>query len=326
MTAGDRNVLCARVAVLIPCHNEQETVAEVVAAFSQALPEADVYVYDNRSTDATAERARQAGAVVRREVRLGKGHVVRRMFADVEAEIYVMVDGDGTYEAAAARAMVDLLIDDTLDMVVGCRQPVPDQHDVYRPGHAMGNKVFTRALRTVFGGEFTDVFSGYRVMSRRLVKSFPIQSAGFEIETELNVHAVQLGAACAEVPTRYGNRDEDSDSKLRTGRDGIRIMMTILRLFRQLRPLQFFGILFVALTLVALALGIPVVEAYVDTGLVARFPTAIMAAAIQTVAFICLTCGLVLENVVGARKEARRLAYLQIPRVARPPRGTTFGP
>jgi hypothetical protein len=306
-----------RIAVVVPCHNEEGSVTHVVHDFREALPEAEIFVFDNGSTDATAERAKAAGATVRREPRLGKGNVVRRMFADVEADIYVMVDGDATYDAGAARGMVDLLLDEQLDMVVGCRAPAAGDDTAYRRGHAAGNVWFTRILRAVFGGDFTDVFSGYRVMSRRLVKSFPVQSAGFEIETELSVHAVQVGAACAEVPTVYGSRQHGTDSKLRTGRDGIRILFRSIGLFRQMRPMQFFGLLFVLLTALALVLGIPIIDEYVRTGLVPRFPTAILAAAVQTVAFICLTCGLVLENVVRARKEARRLAYLQIPIVGR---------
>ncbi len=303
----------ARVAVVIPCHNEERSIADVVRGFAEALPEAELFVYDNCCTDATSQQAQMAGAVVRREPRLGKGNVVRRMFADVDADVYVIVDGDGTYDPGAARTMVGLLLDERLDMVVGCRSPAPDDERVYRKGHAFGNAAFTRILRVVFGGDFTDVFSGYRVISRRLVKSFPAQSAGFEIETELSVHAVQLGAPCAEVATTYRSRQGDSNSKLRTVRDGVRILFTALGLFRHMRPLQFFGSLFVLLTALALALGIPIVDEYVRTGMVARFPTAILAAAVQTVAFICLSSGLVLENVVGARKEARRLAYLQIP-------------
>jgi hypothetical protein len=302
-----------RVAVVIPCHNEEGSVGHVVKDFQDALPEADVFVFDNASTDATTERARAAGATVRHEPKLGKGNVVRRMFADVEADVYVMVDGDGTYDAGAARSMVDLLLENQLDMVVGCRAPATDDDAVYRRGHVAGNAMFTRTLRAAFGGDFTDVFSGYRVMSRRLVKSFPVQSAGFEIETELSVHAVQVGAACAEVPTAYGSRQHGTDSKLRTGRDGVRILLRSVGLFRQMRPMQFFGLLFVFLTALALALAVPIIDEYARTGLVPRFPTAILAAAIQTVAFICLTCGLVLENVVRARREARRLAYLQIP-------------
>lgn len=303
----------ARVAVVIPCHNEERSIADVVRGFAEALPEAELFVYDNCSTDATRQQAQLAGAVVRREPRLGKGNVVRRMFADVDADVYVLVDGDGTYDPGAARTMVDLLLDERLDMVVGCRSPAPGDDRVYRKGHALGNAAFTKALRVIFGGGFTDVFSGYRALSRRLVKSFPAQSTGFEIETELSVHAVQIGAPCAEVAATYRSRPGDSNSKLRTGRDGVRILFTALGLFRQMRPLQFFGLLFVLLTALALALGIPIVEEFVRTGLVARFPTAILAAAVQTVAFICLSSGLVLENVVGARKEARRLAYLQIP-------------
>jgi glycosyltransferase involved in cell wall biosynthesis len=301
-----------KVAVVIPCYNEEGSVAHVVEGFRAALPEADIYVFDNASTDATSERARAAGAVVRREPKKGKGNVVRRMFSDVDADVYVMVDGDDTYDAGAARGMVDMLLHEHLDMVVGCRDPAQNDEAVYRRGHARGNAIFTWTLRTLFGGDFTDVFSGYRVMSRRLVKSFPVQSSGFEIETELSVHAVQVGAACAEVPTTYGSRRHGNDSKLRTGRDGVRIMRVALRLFRQMRPFQYFGGLFLFLTAVALALGIPVIDEFVRTGLVPRFPTAILAAAVQVVAFICLTCGLVLDNVVGARREARRLAYLQV--------------
>ncbi len=302
-----------RVAVVIPCHNEELTIADVIRGFAQALPGAEIFVYDNCSTDGTSYQAQSAGAMVRREPKLGKGNVVRRMFADIDADVYLIVDGDGTYDPGAARTMVDLLLGERLDMVVACRSPAPGDDRVYRKGHAFGNVAFTRLLRLVFGGDFTDVFSGYRAISRRLVKSFPVQSSGFEIETELNVHAVQLGAPCAEVATTYRSRQGGSNSKLRTGRDGVRILVTAIRLFRQMRPLHFFGSLFVLLTALALLLGVPIVDDYMRTGLVARFPTAILATAIQTVAFICLSSGLVLENVVGARKEARRLAYLQIP-------------
>jgi glycosyltransferase involved in cell wall biosynthesis len=299
-------------AVVIPCHNEEHAIASVVHDFRQALPEADIYVYDNQSTDATREHASRAGAIVRREPRLGKGNVVRRMFADVEADIYVMVDGDGTYHAPTARHMVDLLIDNDLDMVVGRREPIADDDRAYRRGHSTGNAVFARVFRLLYGSDFTDAFSGYRVMSRRFVKSFPGTSSGFEIETELSGHAATVSAACSEVPTPYRSRKGNSNSKLRTYRDGGRILRVALQQFRELRPLQFFGILFIVLTAAAVGIGIPVVNEYVRSGLVLRFPTAILAAAIQTVAFICLTCGLVLQSVGRARQEVRRLAYLQI--------------
>jgi len=300
------------VAVVIPCHNEEQAIGSVIRDFRQALPEAEIYVYDNQSTDGTREHASRAGAVVRKEPRLGKGNVVRRMFADVDADVYVMVDGDGTYHAPTARRMVDLLIDDDLDMVIGRREPVADGDRAYRRGHSTGNAVFARVFRLLYGSDFTDAFSGYRVMSRRFVKSFPGTSSGFEIETELSAHAATILALCAEVPAPYRSRNENSDSKLRTYRDGTRILRVSLQLFKELRPLQFFGILFVLLTAAAVGIGAPVVTEYVHSGLVLRFPTAILAAAIQTVAFICLTCGLVLQSVGRARQEVRRLAYLQI--------------
>jgi glycosyltransferase involved in cell wall biosynthesis len=299
----------ATVAVLIPCFNEEAAIATVVTEFRAALPEAEIYVYDNNSTDATMERALAAGAVVRTEARQGKGNVVRRMFADVDADVYVMVDGDNTYDAATARVMVDMLIDRRLDMVVAARVPVGG--DAHRRGHTVGNAAFTRLLKLLFGGGFTDVFSGYRAMSRRFVKSFPVRSDGFEIETELSAHAQEIVASVAEVPSAYGAREAGAESKLHTVRDGARILVTALRLFENMRPLQFFGIMFLLLSALALALGIPVVNEYVETGLVLRFPTAILAAAIQTVAFISLTAGLILKSVRSTRQEARRLAYLR---------------
>lgn len=303
-----------QVAVVIPCYDEEAAIGEVVRAFAAALPGATVYVYDNNSTDRTVEVAQAAGAVVRREPRQGKGHVVQRMFADVDADVYVMVDGDGTYDASAAPGMVDKLANEGLDMVVGARIPEEDADgEVYRPGHDWGNRAFTRTARLLFGSEFDDLFSGYRVMSRRFVKSFPLRSAGFEIETEITVHAVEVSAACAEVPTAYGARKEASESKLRTYRDGARILRVAIGLFRDLRPLRFFGGLFVLFTLAAFVLGIPVVLEYVDTGQVPRFPTAILASALQTLAIVFLTCGILLDSVSRARREARKLAYLSIP-------------
>lgn len=301
-----------QVAVLIPCHNEAAAVAGVVTDFRTALPQATVYVYDNASTDATAERARQAGAVVGAEPRKGKGHVVRRMFADVDADVYLLVDGDGTYDPSAAPAMINHLVANRLDMIVGSRVPVEGNPDVYRKGHTSGNALMTRLLRALFGGDFTDIFSGYRVLSRRFVKSLPVSSSGFEIETEISTHAVRVRAACSEMRTAYGSRVEGSDSKLQTYRDGFRILLTMLRLFEEIRPLQFFGICFTLLTITALALGIPVIGEYAHTGQVLRFPTAILAVSIQVVAFICLAAGIILRSVGSARDEQRRLAYLQV--------------
>lgn len=303
------------VAVLLPCYNEQVAIGAVVAAFRAALPEATVYVYDNASDDLTADVARAAGAVVRQEWRRGKGHVVRSMLADIDADVYVIADGDGTYDAGDAPGMVDQLLRERLDMVVGVRRPDPDS-DAYPRGHTLGNAAFSWTLRTLFGAHFTDVFSGYRVMSRRFVKSFPISSSGFEIETELSVHATQLMASTAEVPTSYGQRPEGSSSKLHTYRDGFRILATIVRLFEEMRPLQFFGALAVILTVVALALGLPVVNEFRLTGIVRRYPTAFLALGVQVVAIVFFAAGVILRRVGRAAAETRRLFYLQIPHVA----------
>jgi Glycosyl transferase family 2 len=301
------------IAVVIPCHNEQSSVARVVRGFRAALPDAVVYVYDNASSDRTAEVAAASGAVVRREERRGKGTVVCRMFADVEADVYVLVDGDGTYNPADAPAMVDRLVRDNLDMVVGCRRPAAGEMRPFPRGHVVGNWVFNRALKALFGGTFTDVFSGYRVMSRRFVKSFPVRFPGFEIETELITHTVDLGAPFAEIPTLYRCRDVNSKRKLRTVRDGARILLAALLLLKEMRPLRFFTVIAAALTALALSLGaIPITE-FVDTGLVLRFPTAILAASIQIVAFISLTAGIILDSVCHSRRQAKRLVYLSMP-------------
>ncbi|MEJ7582646.1 MAG: glycosyltransferase [Acidimicrobiales bacterium] len=300
-------------AVLVPCRNEAQSIGAVVRDFRAALPSSTIYVYDNGSTDATSAIATRAGAIVRREPRLGKGNVMRRMFADIDADLYVVVDGDGTYEAASVRRMVDLLMDEHLDMVVGARRPIDGAPDAFRRGHTVGNRLFTRTGRFLFGPGFTDLFSGFRVLSRRFVKSFPLTSSGFEIETEITVHAVELGAAHAEIETPYGCRSGASTSKLRTYRDGMRILGTALALFKDLRPLRFFGVLFALCTVTAVALGAPVVAEYARTGLVLRFPTAILAAALQTLGVIFLTAGIILESVSRARREARKLAYLAMP-------------
>jgi glycosyltransferase involved in cell wall biosynthesis len=303
-----------KVAVLVPCHNEEGSVARVVHDFRAVLPAADIYVYDNLSSDETPERAREAGAIVRSVSRPGKGSVVRRMFADVDADVYVLVDGDATYDAGAAPAMVKLVLDEELDMVVGKREVIEGQDGAYPRGHRFGNRLFNRLLRVLFGSDFTDVFSGYRVMTRRFVKSFPARSSGFEIETEITAHAVDIDAPCAEVVTHYRARADDSESKLRTYRDGFRILSAGIRLFKEMRPLRFFSVLAVVLTCTAVGLAIPLFVEYAETGLVPRVPTAILAAAIQIVALIFLICGIVLDSVCQLRRDAKRLTYLGIPR------------
>jgi glycosyltransferase involved in cell wall biosynthesis len=302
-----------RVAVILPCHNEEAAIGQTVAGFRAALPDADIYVFDNNSRDRTAEVAAQAGAMVRREPMQGKGHVVRRMFADIEADIYVMADGDATYDASAAPAMIRRLIDEHLDMVVGAR--ASEVEEAYRRGHRLGNLVLTGILARLFGRTFSDILSGYRVFSRRFVKSFPILSAGFEIETEISVHALELRMPVAEIVTQYGARPEGSTSKLSTYRDGWRILRMILTLFRIERPVLYFGSIGALLALLALILAAPLVVTYAQTGLVPRFPTAILATGLATIACLCFFAGLILDTVVRGRREMRRLAYLALPSV-----------
>jgi len=300
-----------RIAVLLPCYNEDAAIAQTVAGFRAALPTATIYVYDNNSKDRTIEVARAAGAVVRSERMQGKGNVVRRMFADVDADIYVMADGDATYDAEAAPQLVRRLIDEQLDMVVGSRVT---QHDAaYRRGHVMGNKLLTGMLAKLFGRSFTDILSGYRVFSRRFVKSFPVLSGGFEIETEISVHALELRMPVGEVETRYFARPEGSASKLSTYSDGFRILNTIVTLYRIERPLLFFGAIGGLLALLALVLGIPLAITYYHTHLVPRLPTAIMATGLIILAALCFFAGLILDTVVRGRREVRRLAYLGHP-------------
>lgn len=300
-----------RIAVILPCYNEAAAIGGTVAAFRAALPGATVYVYDNNSSDGTAAIAAAAGAVVRTERMQGKGHVVRRMFADVDADIYVMADGDETYEAAAAPAMVKQLIDEQLDMVVGARQS--EVEAAYRRGHRLGNRLLTGILARIFGRTFSDILSGYRVFSRRFVKSFPVLSTGFEIETEISVHALELRMPVAEVVTAYGARPEGSASKLSTYRDGWRILTTILTLFRIERPVLYFGAIGAALALLAVILAIPLAITYAQTGLVPRMPTAILSTGLMILAFLNGFCGLILDTVVRGRREVRRLAYLALP-------------
>jgi glycosyltransferase involved in cell wall biosynthesis len=300
-----------RIAVLLPCFNEEAAITKVIAGFRKALPGAKIYVYDNNSRDKTIEKARKASAIVRSERMQGKGHVVRRMFADIEADVYVMADGDLTYDPKAAPAMVDLLLRDELDMVVGTRQH--EAKDAYRGGHVIGNRLFTALLARLFGRSFSDIFSGYRVFSRRFVKSFPVLSEGFEIETEMSVHALELRMPVDEIATSYGSRPEGSESKLSTFRDGWRILKTIATLYRVERPVLFYGGIGALLVVAAVILSVPLVITYLDTGLVPRFPTAILVTGMVIIAVLCFFAGLILDTVTRGRREMRRLAYLALP-------------
>ena len=297
-----------RIAVLLPCHNEAAGIANVVAAFKNALPTATVYVYDNNSTDNTAEQALHAGAVVRHEAYQGKGNVVRRMFSDIEADIYVMADGDETYDPTVAPELIRKLVDEHLDMVVGARVATDAQS--FRSGHRWGNRFLTGLVKYLFGYGFEDMLSGYRIMSRRFVKSFPIHSRGFEIETEMSVHALQLQLPVAEVPTKYGVRPEDSLSKLRTYRDGFRILFTIIGLLTTERPRLFFGLVALLLTLLSFGLAIPIFHDYILTGKVARFPTAFLCMGLVLLAAQVLAFGFLIHAIRRGRIEAKRLAYL----------------
>lgn len=300
-----------RIAVILPCYNEEAAIGQTVAAFRASLPDAAIYVYDNNSRDRTIAVAREAGAIVRSERMQGKGNVVRRMFADVDADIYVMADGDATYDAAAAPAMIDKVRKDGLDMVVGTR--IHEAADAYRRGHVLGNRAMTSLLARLFGRSFTDIFSGYRVFSRRFVKSFPVLSAGFEIETEISVHALELKMPVGEVETRYLARPDGSASKLSTYRDGFRIARTILMLYRIEKPMLFFGWIAALLAGLAVILAVPLAITYAQTGLVPRFPTAILATGLVILSALSLFAGLILDTVVRGRREMRRLAYLAQP-------------
>lgn len=298
------------IAVLIPCLDEGKTIAATVAGFRAALPTATVFVYDNGSTDDTVAVATQAGAVVRHVSARGKGNVVARMFADIDADVYVMADGDNTYDADASTAMVKLLVDRQLDMVVGRR--TTSEHAAYRAGHQFGNRLITGSLRWLFGAGFSDALSGYRVFSRRFVKSFPALSRGFEIETELTVHALTLNLPSIEVDTKYGARPDGSASKLATYTDGARIFRRIFDLWKNERPLMFFSLLAFVIAAVAIGLAVPIFVTYLDTGLVPRFPTAILSASLMLLAFLCFIGGLVLDAVAHGRREQKRLAYLRL--------------
>lgn len=301
------------IAVIVPCYNEAATIATVVEDFRKALPMASVYVYDNNSTDGSADIARKAGAIVRHEPRQGKGVVVRRMFADIEADIFIMVDGDDTYEAAAAPRMVQRMITEGLDVVNGVRVPVTE--GVYRPGHKFGNQMLTGIVRVLFGRGHSDMLSGYRIFARRFVKSFPVMSTGFEIETELTIHALELQMPLAEERTAFKDRPEGSESKLNSISDGVRILSTIIRLVKQERPMEFFGGFSALFALVALVFAYPVVVEFYATGLVPRLPTAVLSASIMLLAFLSLACGMILDTVTRGRQEAKRMRYLAVPGV-----------
>lgn len=306
----------ANIAVLIPCYNEEVAIGEVVRDFAAALPQAKIYVYDNNSSDRTREVAAAAGAIVRTETLQGKGHVVRRMFSDIEADAYVLVDGDGTYEAAAAPEMVKRLLEEQLDMVNGQRVEVEGDGDVgaYRHGHRTGNFVLTSMVRFVFGDRIKDMLSGYRVFSRRFVKTFPALASGFETETEFTIHALDMLMPLAEVATQYRERPPGSVSKLRTYSDGFRILNTIIKLVKEERPLQFFSIAGLVLLVFGILLSLPVLITYFQTGLVPRLPTAVLSVGVVVLAFLSFTCGLILDSVARGRREAKRLAYLAVPR------------
>lgn len=301
------------IAVLIPCYNEETAIGQTVRDFKSALPSATIYVYDNNSSDRTCEVARAAGAIVRRESLQGKGNVLRRMFADIDADLYVLTDGDATYDAASAPRMIELLLTEHLDMVNGMR--VTEIVKAYRRGHRFGNALFTKMIALLFGSRFQDILSGYRVFSRRFVKSFPALSSGFEIETELTVHALELRIPVMEVQTPYKDRLEGSVSKLNTWRDGFRILCVIVALVKRGRPLFFFSVIGVVLALMAICISIPLLRTYMETGLVPRFPTAILSTGIMILSFLSFTAGLILDTVTTGRLEAKRMIYLNIKRI-----------
>jgi glycosyltransferase involved in cell wall biosynthesis len=304
----DQFELSTAIAVLIPCYNEELTISKVVNDFREALPDSKIYVYDNNSTDRTFEVAANSGAIVRREFQQGKGHVVRRMFADIDADIYVLVDGDDTYDASAAPELINLLLSNNLDMVNGAR--VTEIKESYRPGHVFGNWLLTAIVAKMFGARFNDMLSGYRIFSRRYVKSFPAQSLGFEIETEFTVHTLELNLPASEVETTYKDRPHGSTSKLRTFRDGCRILYTITRLLKNERPLMFFSIIAMVLVFAGLGLTAPIVKTYILTGLVPRFPTAMLIVGLMILAALSFASGLILDTVTHGRRETRRLFYL----------------
>ena len=301
-----------RVAVIIPCFNEEQAIAKVVADFKNELPEAVIYVFDNNSTDRTADVAKAVGAMVIQVPLRGKGNVVRRMFADVEADVYLMTDGDATYDARFAPQLVDRLLQDKLDMVIGCRVD-EGEADHYRRGHRLGNRMLTASVRRIFGGQFTDMLSGYRAFSRRYVKSFPALATGFEIETELTIHALELRMPYGEIETPYGARPQGSESKLSTYRDGLRILILIARMYMLERPLAFFSIFGFLFAGISVLLAVPLLLEYLATGLVPRLPTAVLSVGLMLSGLLSFVCGLILDTVTRGRHELRRIAYLSIP-------------
>lgn len=312
MTSGSSANACGpSIAVLVPCYNEAITIAEVVDAFRKALPQARIFVYDNNSQDETAAVAARAGAIVRTEIRQGKGHVVRRMFSDVEADVYVLVDGDATYEAAAAPRLVARLLAGPYDKINGAR--IHEAQAAYRPGHVLGNRMLSGLVSWLFGAQSRDMLSGYKVLSRRFVKSFPATSGGFEIETELLVHALDLRVPMSEMDTVYKERPAGSTSKLSTFKDGFRILGLILHLVRDLRPLQFFSLLGTAFFASSIMISVPVIIGFMETGLVARLPTAVLAVGLMLTALLALVTGLILDSVARGRREAKLLSYLRHP-------------
>lgn len=302
------------IAVIIPCYNEGDTIRRVVDGFARVLPTARIYVFDNNSTDRTIDEAREAGAILRSARRQGKGHVVRRMFADVDADVYVMVDGDDQLDPESAPGLVHALVEGDLDMVTGVRV---ESHDgAHKQGHAWGNWAMTTLVSQLFGHALSDVLSGYRVFSRRFVKSFPALSSGFEIETELTVHALELRMPIAERPAGFRGRPEGNPSKLRPIRDGLRILFLILRLVQRERPLPFYGSISIALAAISLGLAFPLFVTFIETSMVPRFPTAILCSAIMLLAFLSITAGLILDTVTHHRRETRLLEYLRVPGLA----------
>lgn len=299
------------IAVMVPCYNEEKTIADVVNKFRAAIPQATVYVYDNNSNDRTVEMALSSGAIVKKELLQGKGNVVRRMFADIEADIYILVDGDGTYNAECAKRMISHLIENQLDMVNGKRVSI--EKSAYRKGHRLGNALMSKIVQVLFGNRITDLFSGYRAFSRRFVKSFPALSLGFEIETELTVHALDLRMPVSEVETPYYSRPKGSFSKLNTYSDGLRILLAIFNMVKYERPLAFFLSLFALLFCISMGFFWPVLTEYLNTGLVPRIPTTLLSTALMLLAFLCLLTGLILDNVTQGRRELKRLNYLNLP-------------
>ncbi|MBX3487233.1 MAG: glycosyltransferase [Candidatus Paracaedibacteraceae bacterium] len=296
-----------KLAVLIPCYNEEAAIPSVVKEFQKTLPDAEIYVYDNNSTDKTTEAATKAGAIVRFEPLQGKGNVVRRMFSDIEADIYLMIDGDGSYDIPSAPKMINLLKENNLDMVVGTRD---DSKGVHRAGHAFGNKIFNLILKLCFGGKFSDIFSGYRVFSKRFVKSFPALTRGFDIESEISIHSLELNLPCAEIPTPFHERFEGTHSKLSTVKDGFKILWRILSLLKEVRPFYLFGMISLFFAIVGTGLFIPILSQYLESGLVPKMPTLIVVTGIFVIAALNLFTGIILGSISSTKREIKKLFYL----------------